>query len=155
MKTKWKRWLAGSTLAVALAASATAWSMGHGGGMDHDPARMIAHMTDRLDLSTEQQASVETLLTSAQQANAADRERLKVLRGEMMGLRTDFDSGKAQQMSDEIGQITARMVFEASKTWSGIYQTLNAEQQAELDELMKKREAHRGKRRKDGGPAPQ
>ena len=68
----------------------------------------------------------------------------------MMAMKGDFDAGRAQRIANEIGEITTRLVFEASKTWSGVYALLNSEQQAKLDELMKQREAHRGKWRKGG-----
>lgn len=150
MTGKLTKWLAGSSLAVALAASAAAWSMGPCGGPDHDPTRMIAHMADRLDLSAGQRSSIEGLLSASREANAADRKRLGELREQMMGMSAGFDAGKAQIIADEIGQITARMVFESSKTWSDVYQQLTPEQRTELDEMAAKRESRRGKWHKGG-----
>ena len=152
MFIKRKNWLIGAAAATALAASATVWSMGPGGG-DHDPGRMLTHMADKLDLTAAQQASVEELMSASREANQADRQRLQVLRQQLQAMRGDFDAGKAQGIADEIGQITGRMVFQTSKTWSGVYQLLDAEQREELDNLMARREAHRGKSRKGGGQA--
>ncbi len=145
MSFKLKKWLLGATLAGATAISAGVWAMGHPGGMDHDPARMLAHMAEKLELSSEQQAEVDKLLTEAKQANAPDRERMGELRGEMMAQRDSFDAGAAQKIADEIGLITGRMVYRASETWAQVYQVLNAEQRAELDAMMAKRQARRGK----------
>jgi Spy/CpxP family protein refolding chaperone len=69
----------------------------------------------------------------------------------MLAQRDSFDATEARKIADEIGQVTGRMVFRASATWSQVYQLLNAEQRAELETLMAKREAHRGKRHKGGG----
>ena len=148
-----KRWLLRAALAGTTAMSAGAWTMGHQGGMDHDPARMLAHMADKLELSPEQRAEVEQLLTEATQANATDRNRMKELRAELMAQRTSFDAAAAQRIADEIGQITGRMVYRASETWAQVYRRLNAEQRAELDAMMAQRQARRGKWHKEGGKA--
>jgi Spy/CpxP family protein refolding chaperone len=151
MNSKMTKWLCGSSLAAVLAASAAAWSMGPPGGPDHDPTRMLAHISERLDLSAEQQASVESLLATSRQANAADRKRLGELREQIMAMRADFDAGKAQTIADEIGQITARMVFEGSKTWAEVYQQLTPDQRTQLDELVAKRESRRSKWHRGAG----
>lgn len=151
MFIKRKNWLIGAAAATTLAASAAVWSMGPGGG-DHDPGRMLTHMADKLDLSAAQRASVEELMSASREANQADRQRLQVLRQQLQAMRGDFDADKAQGIADEIGQITSRMVFQTSKTWSGVYQLLDTEQREELDNLMARREAHRGK---GGGQAPE
>jgi len=155
MFTNRKNWLIGAVATTALAASAAAWSMGPGGGGDHDPGRMLEHMADKLDLTAAQQAGVEELMSASRKANEADRQRLQVLRQQLQAMRGDFDAGKAQGIADEIGQITSRMVFQASKTWSGVYQLLDTEQRQELDEMMKRRDQHRGKWRKGGDPSQQ
>ena len=147
-----KNWLIGATAAAAIATSALSWSMGPRGGGDHDPGRMLARISDRLDLSAEQKASVDELLNSARQASAADRKRLDDLREELVEMRTNFDAAKAKPIADEIGQITGRMVFEASKTWSGVYQLLDDEQRQQLEKLMEEREARRDKWQRGGKP---
>ena len=146
-----KKWLLGATLAGATALSVAGWAMGHEGGKTHDPAKMLAHMSAKLDLSSEQQTEVSSLLAAAKQTNASDRERMTELRGQMMAQRDSFDATEVRKIADEIGQVTGRMVFRASETWSQVYQLLNAEQRAELETLMAKREAHRGMRHKGGG----
>lgn len=146
-----KNWLVGAAAATVLATSATAWSMGHSGS--GDPGRMFAHMADKLDLSAEQQASVEQVLSASRETSRADHQRLQALRQQLRAMHGDFEAGKAQGIADEIGQVTSRMVFQASKSWSEVYQLLDAEQRQELEDLMKKREAHRGMRRKGRGEA--
>lgn len=150
-----KNWLIGAAAATALVASAAAWSMGPGSGGDQNPGRMLAHMADKLDLTAEQQSSVQELMSVSREANEADRQRLQVLRQQLQAMRGDFDASKAQGIADEIGQITSRMVFQTSKTWSGVYQVLDAEQRQQLEQLMKKREEHRAMRQKSGDPSQQ
>ena len=48
-------------------------------GMGGDPTRMIAHLSDRLDLSGEQQSEVESLVATVKQTSETDRARRIVL----------------------------------------------------------------------------
>jgi len=153
MNAKLKAWLCGVALAGAAAMSLASWAMGPPEGMQPDPARMLAHMSKQLDLSDEQQTQVKSLLAEAKQANAADRERMQELRSQMKGMRDNFDAVKAREIADEIGQVTGRMVYRASDTWSQVYQLLNAEQRMKLDGMME-RDRGPGKRHGEGGKPP-
>jgi len=134
--------------------SMAAWSMGPSHGMGGDPARMIAHLSDRLDLSTEQQTEVDSLALAAKQGSDADRARMNELRSQMLAMKGNFDPGTAQSVADEIGQLTGRMVYRASETFARVYQVLNAEQRTELDSMMAKH-GERGGRRGHGGDKPE
>jgi len=157
MKNSIGKALLGATMAglALLSLSATSWAMSHGAGMDHDPGRMVAHMAQRLDLSEEQQNRVEELLTSSREQSAADRERLQVLRKQMHAQRNDFNTGEAQKIADEIGEITGRVVFDATRTHAEVYQLLTDEQRQEMDAMMEKRGERRGKWRRDGKHSPE
>jgi Spy/CpxP family protein refolding chaperone len=151
------KWLSGAVLAAAAVLSAGAWAMEpQAEGMQGpDPARMMAHMGKQLDLSAEQQAKIDGLMSASRQASATDQKRMQELRTEMMGMRDNFDATTARKTADEIGQVTGRLVFQASETWSQVYQLLNAEQKAKLDELMAQRTQRRGKWREGAEkPAP-
>ena len=78
-----------------LSLSAGSWATNHGGAMDHDPAKMLAHMTERLDLTQEQQGQIKEVMASSRTQSIADRERMKVLREEMRAQRDNFDAGQA------------------------------------------------------------
>ena len=136
--------------AALLSLSVASWSMGHGDGMDFDPGRMVAHMTDRLDLTEEQASRVKQLATTARENSAVDRKRMAELRDQLKAQRDDFDAGKAQVMADEIGQITSRRVFQAVSMFAEIYQSLTDEQKAEMDDMMEQRESRRDHWRQSG-----
>ena len=124
-------------------------------GMQPDPGRMMTQMGEKLDLSTEQQTKIKELTSAARQASAADHKRMQELRTEMSAMRDSFDATRARKTADEIGQVTGRLVFQASETWSQVYQVLNAEQKAKLDEMIAQRAQGRGKWRAGGEkPAP-
>lgn len=139
--------------AVSLATlSSASWSMNHGSGMGmgHDPGRMLAHMVEQLELSAEQQQEVENLLTTTQQTTVADRQRLRTLRAELRQQGADFDSGQVQATADEIGQITARLVYQAASTQAKVQAVLTPEQREEMARLMEKRNDRRGKWHRGG-----
>ena len=144
-----KRLLA-TTLGLVVLLSAASWAMGPGGGMDHDPARMVEHMSRKLDLSDEQKVAVEELVSSSRQASAQDMQRMRELRGEMKAQANNFEADEARKVADEIGQITGRLVYQAAETRAGVYQLLNDEQRAQMAQMMEKRGEHRGKRGKGG-----
>ena len=152
MKNSIGKALLGATMAglALLSLSAASWAMKHGGGMEHDPARMVAHMAERLDLTEDQQSRVEDILSSTRDESTVDRERLQVLRKQMQAQRQNFNSGEAQKLADEIGEITTRMVFDATRTQAEVYQLLSEEQRQEMDALMEKRDERRAKWRRDG-----
>lgn len=156
MNRKLKTWLCAGALAAANAVSVGAWAMGpQAEGMQPDPGPMMAQMSEKLDLSTEQQAKIKELTSAARQASAADHKRMQELRTEMSAMRDSFDATRARKTADEIGQVTGRLVFQASETWSQVYQVLNAEQKAKLDEMIAQRGQGRGKWRAGGEkPAP-
>lgn len=151
MTTKLNKWMLRSSLAAAALLSAAGWAMGPPGGADHDPARMMSHITAKLDLSAEQQTQVQQLLASSREATTDGYKRLSDLREELMNMRADFDAGKARKIADEIGELTSQLIFETSSTWAGVYQLLNAQQKTEMDQLMAQRESRRGKWHKGGG----
>jgi Spy/CpxP family protein refolding chaperone len=109
---------------------------------------------DRLDLSEEQQAEVGKVLDTTRDALAADRQRLKELRSELHAQRENFDAGETQAAADEVGQITARMVYQATSTFSQVYQLMTPEQRQQMDSMMEKRHERRARWRRHGG-APQ
>ncbi len=156
MNRKLKIWLCAAALAAANVVSVGAWAMGpQAEGMQPDPGRIMDQMGAKLGLSAEQQAKIKELTTAARQASAADHKRMQELRTEMSAMRDSFDATRARKTADEIGQVTGRLVFQASETWSQVYQVLNAEQKAKLDEMIAQRTQGRGKWRAGGEkPAP-
>ena len=151
------RALLGAAMAglALLSLSAGSWAMNHGADMEHDPGRMIAHMTERLDLTQEQQGQIKEIMAASRTQSGADRERMKVLRQKMRAQRDNFDAGEAQNIADEIGELTSRTVFQATSTQARIYQLLTDEQKAEMDTMMEKRQERRGKWRKEEKRAQQ
>ncbi len=155
MNGKLKNWLCGVALAGAGAMSLAAWAMEPQDGMGGDPNRMFAQMSERLDLSSEQKAKVETLMTTARETSAADRKRMQELRAQMMAMKGEFDAARARKLADEIGQLTGRMVYQATDTFAQVYKVLDDKQRTQLDGMMAKRGEHRGKWRQAPATPPE
>ena len=136
---------AGFTAASLVALTSTSWSMNHGGLMGHDPERLLEHMADHLDLTSEQREEVAGLLQAAKEATAADRQRLKQLHMALRDQGADFDIVQTREVADEVGQITASLVFEAARTHSSVQAVLTPEQRDEMLRMMDKRAERRGK----------
>lgn len=112
--------------------------------------RMISHISDRLELDSNQEKALEDLATqfkSSMQNVAGDRQAAKE---KLTGLITadTFDQGAALEMintrADAMRENAPALVATAAVFLDG----LDAEQKAELGEAMekmKKRKGHRGK----------
>ncbi len=126
--------------------SPLAWSMGHGGPGKMDPEHMITRLSEHLSLTEQQESQVRSIMEQGSEQGRADRERLQDLRAQLEQQRSNFDAGQAQQLADEIGEITTRMVYSFSSKQAQVYQVLSDEQRAEFEELHAARES-RGARR--------
>ncbi len=145
MKTLIKAAMTGAALSGVLLLSAGAVAMGHHPG--HNPERMLAHMTEKLELTETQQTQIEALLAENRSAMQADRQRMDEIRDSLKAMRADFDAGQVTRLTDELGEITSRMAYSLASTQADVYQLLTAEQREEMDELQAAREKRMQKRR--------
>jgi Spy/CpxP family protein refolding chaperone len=122
---------------AAVAGPVVAWP-GEGSGSD----RMLGKMTQQLDLSAEQQASVAELMAEARQAGAADRERMREIKTQLRAQSKDFDAGVAQALTDELGQLTARSTYRMTATRAQIHGLLGEEQRGKLEAMEAKHGEH-------------
>ncbi len=131
---------------AALVSSSTLWAMGPWGGEGNLENR-LGFLSWKLDLSEDQEVQIAAELEMAEQQIAADREQLNLLRTEMRSLQSNFDPLRAEELADAIGESTAALVLNLATSKAAIYQLLDADQQAQLDELIALREEKRGSRR--------
>jgi Spy/CpxP family protein refolding chaperone len=143
-----------SVVAPALATlfvAAASWSLPNGDDSRHDPQHRITHLAKMLELTEEQEASVQSLLTTSFEESEVDKERLHVLKEQLLDQPDTFDAGAAQTAADEIGQITGRMVYRMASNYAAIYQLLDDEQKVEMKEMAeslgKRGEKRRGHHR--------
>jgi Spy/CpxP family protein refolding chaperone len=117
-----------------------------GAGSEHaNPLEHMERIADHLDLSEEQQATITDIVGSSMQQTAGDREKLRQLRGEMDELLQNFDSGRAHQLTEEMGQLGARMAYAHLETMSRVRAELTEQQRLQMDEHRERREERREK----------
>ena len=141
--SKWQGVLAAASLVLVGASSWAQPDFARGG----QPGKMLAYATKELNLSDAQQAQARQRIDSLMQSIEVDRARLGELRDELEAMRTNFDDGKAITLTDEMGQVGARVAYEMAKAEASIYALLSPEQQEGFDELKARREARMLKQR--------
>lgn len=129
------------TLVAALGLSLVALPGSARPGMMAGPesGERMERMIERLDLSEEQQSQVGDIMNSARTDAAADRERVRQIHQEMKSLVQNFDEGRAQELADELGQITARQTYQRTATQAQIYSLLTPEQREQMSSMREKR----------------
>lgn len=152
MSNSLKKVLLGTGFAgiALLSLSAVAWSGGHG-DMERDPARMLAHMADRLELSDGQQAQAEQIVSGAVAQGEQYREEMSSLREQLRAMQGNFDPDTARSLSIQIGTLTGQVVYLMASTHSQIYDMLTPQQREEMEALRAQREERRGKWHARGG----
>jgi Spy/CpxP family protein refolding chaperone len=120
------------------------WSMPHGGGHDLNSEHMVSYLSRKLNLTEEQEAGVNELLTASIEEFEPDMQRLRTLHKQLRNPAGAFDEVSAREAADEIGGITARMVFLKASTFAEISGLLTEEQRLQALELMEKRGERRG-----------
>ena len=130
-----------AALGGALLVSSVAFSQGYRHQFDGE--RMLAHMTEQLDLSETQAREVGEILASDKAQAKADIERMGEIRQALEAEATDFDAGRTQKLADELGEITSRTAYRMTSKHAEIYQLLTPEQREEMEQLRERRREHR------------
>ena len=68
---------------------------------------------------------------------------MAVLHDELGAISADFDAGQAQQVADQIGVITSRLLYNHASVQAEIYTLLNEEQRLMLQQLLEQRQQRR------------
>ncbi len=126
---------------------------GHGGNGHH----MMKRMFSKLDLSEEQQTQVKALreqMKADMQALRGDSERsnMRDLMKSIVQAETFDEDAFRAMLADKQAKKTEAAVIKA-KMKNGVWNTLNAEQQAKMTEMMESRGKRHGDRqmRRHGG----
>jgi Spy/CpxP family protein refolding chaperone len=121
---------------------------GGGGGM------LLGKFGDKLDLSDEQRAEIEAIMTASRDEGGALREQMQELRTAYRETHEPgvFDEAAIRAHAAEVAAIQVEMQVHRARTHADVYNVLTPEQQEELKELMElfNDRPRRGGRR--GGP---
>lgn len=114
--------------------------MGRSGGLSgRDPAQMVSHMADRLDLSEDQQTEITALLTAEQEKMQNEHYKLTELRNQLMSQTDEFDDDKVREITNDMGVISGELAYSRTFTFSEINKILTEDQQAKLESFLKDR----------------
>ena len=139
MKNFILKWMAIPILGIASVFSLPLMAIDYGAG----PAEMVGRLVDKLDLNETQELQIRSLLAEGHQDAAKDRARVAVLHDELRAISADFDAGQAQQVADQIGVITSRLLYNHASVQAEIYTLLNEEQRLMLQQLLEQRQQRR------------
>ena len=116
--------------------------MGHGG---FDSERRLERMTQKLDLSAEQQDQIKAIFDANQAERQALRENMQQNREALRNLMTTDSPNEAdiRALAETQGQFKANMIVMKAKTRQAIAAVLTDEQKAKMQAMRDKR--HRGK----------
>lgn len=134
-----------AALGTALLVSTAAFSMGP--GHKFDAQRMLAHMTEQLELSETQEQQIGEILSSGTEQAKSDRARMGEIREALEAQQSNFNAGEAQKLADELGEITSRMAYQMTSKRAEVYQQLTPEQREEMEEFKQQRAERKGDRR--------
>ena len=111
------------------------------GGPGAMPGRMLLRMADELNLSIEQQDSLQGLIDEFQPSWNSLRERASASRSRMMGLTPDDPdyASVTQEVSQQAAVLAAEMVMLSSDFQARAYALLTEEQRQRLEELKSER----------------
>ncbi len=104
-----------------------------------NPAAMIQHrvqrMTTILTLNATQQAQIATILTNSVAAESGIHTSMRAAHTSLKAAIQANDAATIEQVSNQIGTLTAQSTAAHAKTEAAIYQVLNAEQQSKASQL--------------------
>jgi len=115
------------------------------GGPGAMSGQMLLRMADELNLSIEQQDTLQGLIDEFQPSWDSLRERMSASRSKMMGMTPDDPeyASVTQEVSQQAAALAAEMVTLSSDFQVRAYALLTEEQRQRLEELKLERRNHR------------
>ena len=135
----------GLSLALAVGSGAYAGERFHDGMSMERGERMMQHMFSRLDLSDEQRDAVHAIRDEAHATMDAYKEKSQVdpaqMRAQMKALvqAESFDEQAFRDLMSQQQVHKTQMALIHAKMKNAVWNVLNAEQQAQMSEMMEKR----------------
>jgi Spy/CpxP family protein refolding chaperone len=129
-----------ATVLVMVAGAGPALGQGWGEGNGHGPhhGRMMDRIMERLDLTEEQRAEVETLMTEQHDGMKADLDQLREARQALAGAihAAVFDEAAIREAAAGVATLEADLAVKRGLANQAFREILTAEQRAKLDEMQ-------------------
>jgi Spy/CpxP family protein refolding chaperone len=108
-------------------------------GGPHNPAGMIEHRLNRMNavltLNSAQQTQIRTILTNEQATETGFHTSMKAAHTNLKTAIQSNDAASIEQLSNQIGTITAQSVASHAKAEAAIYALLSSEQQTKAQQV--------------------
>jgi Spy/CpxP family protein refolding chaperone len=108
-------------------------------GGPHNPAGMIEHRLNRMNavltLNSAQQTQIRTILTNEQATETGFHTSMKAAPTNLKTAIQSNDAASIEQLSNQIGTITAQSVASHAKAEAAIYALLSSEQQTKAQQV--------------------
>jgi Spy/CpxP family protein refolding chaperone len=150
--------LAIAALVVMAAAAVPVLGQGWGHGPHHGEqhGRMMERIMERLELTEEQRAEAEALMTERHEAMSASFDRIQKAREKLADTihAADFDETAIRDAAAVVATIEADLAVERGLANQAFRKILTPEQQAEFDEMHQTLRAYRHEFGGRGGYGP-
>jgi Spy/CpxP family protein refolding chaperone len=145
-----------SVIVLALSVGAVARQGHHGGPPPFgppSPERMLAHLTEDLDLSADQVTQIKAIMTDEESKVAPYRAKMDDLDEQMRTATADgqFDEAKVREIAAQQAQVLTELIVERKRGEAKTFAVLTTEQRQKFEELRKAGPPHPPGR---GGFAP-
>jgi Spy/CpxP family protein refolding chaperone len=145
MKKKFFLGVTAIILVVAAGMAGTMLAQGpgqhFGPGFRHHGGWMLRHMTKELNLTTDQQTQIKSILQAQKGKVQPLMQQLRQNRqAETANVTGNFDENQARTFANKQSQIMSDLIVEQERTKSQIYAVLTPEQRQKAQQLMQQRQ---------------
>ena len=150
--------LAAFAILVAGMAALAQGPMHHGGG--GAPGHMVEFLTQKLDLTAEQQSQVKDIFAKEKATMRPLRTQSRQIHEQLMqqAISGTSDQAKVQALAGQVGRVEAALALEHATIASKIYNILTPEQQTKAKALLEQHQVHMQQHMRQGpgqAPAPE
>jgi len=133
----------GAAVILAVAAAIAQGMHGHG-GPGHDFKHMLAFFTDKLDLTSDQQAQVKAIWEKEKPTLEPLMKQMHQNHADMLALETSgpFDEAKTRALATQHAQTMVEVEVQHARIKSEMVQVLTADQKAKLAQFEAKHQQH-------------
>lgn len=145
MKKKFFLGVSAIILVVAAGMAGTLLAQGPGQnfhrGFRHHDGWMLQHMTKELNLTTDQQTQIKSIMQAKKSKVQPLMQQMRQNRqAESANITGNFDENQARAFANKQSQIMSDLIVEQERSKSQIYAVLTPEQRQKAQQLMQQRE---------------
>ena len=135
-----------AVLVMAAAVPALGQGWGHGNGQGEHHGRMMERVMDRLELTEDQRAEAEALMTERHDGMKTEIDQIRKAQAALAEAihAAEFDEMAIREAAAVVAALESDLAVERGMANQEFRKILTPDQQAELDEMHKMMREHRG-----------